>query len=107
MGLIGVDLDGVLTDWQAPDTTEQCVCISGRTWEEYDGTCRSVAAMMPLYIRGVGKVGDREHAGQFKATMIQMLGVSQFFEDDVLQADIIFKACPDVTVVLVGAPPET
>jgi hypothetical protein len=52
-----------------------------------------------VYIRGVGAYGDRIHAGSFKAIMINILGVTEFHEDDDVQIDIITKNCPNCKVV--------
>lgn len=83
--LTASDLDGTL---HLVGTPIDCV-ISGRTFSEYDETCRRIAQKWPIYIRGTGEVGDRQAAGEFKAMMIESLGIRRFFEDDPLQADII------------------
>ena len=57
--LNGYDIDGVITAGIKPDG----VIISGRTFAEYDNTCKQLAQTNPLYIRGSGKFGDREHSG--------------------------------------------
>ena len=88
----GYDIDGVLTMGITPE--EGSVVISGRTFEEYDDFAKQAAELCPVYIRGVGQQGDREHAGRFKAIMIKMLGVTEFYEDDEVQAEIIKKKNP-------------
>ncbi len=72
--------------------------ISGRTISEYDSVCIDLAKHVPVYIRYSGIRGDRKHAGEFKSAIINMLGVNEFFEDDVIQAGIIKKSCPDCIV---------
>jgi len=96
----GYDIDGVLSIGVAP--RGDYVIISGRTFAEYDDYARRLAQHAPLFIRGVGEPGDREHAARFKATMIQMLAVTEFYEDDPVQADIIARDCPTCRVVRVG-----
>jgi hypothetical protein len=98
--LVGYDMDGVLTAGVRPGD-DMWVVISGRTWAEYDDFARTVAAQVPVYIRGSGVYGDREGAARFKAMMINRLGVDEFHEDDPKQADIIRDLCPGVEVVMV------
>jgi hypothetical protein len=96
--MIGYDIDGVLTTGKftpAPDD----VVISGRTFAEYDETCKQLASVCPVYIRGVGKFGDRAHGGRFKAFVIRMLGVTKFYEDDEVQIKLIKAACPDCEII--------
>ena len=96
----GYDIDGVLTAGIIPEAP--CVAISGRTFAEYDATCRSIAQHFPVYIRGAGAYGDREDAGAWKATQVKRLGITKFFEDDPVQAAAIRLANPDCEVVLIG-----
>lgn len=95
--MVGYDIDGTLTGHE--DLTG-CVVISGRTFAEYDDTCKELAARVPVYIRGVGAYGDRRHAGVFKAQMIRVLGVTEYHEDDALQAAIIRDMCQDCCKVV-------
>lgn len=97
--LQGYDIDGVLTAGFTP--TGEDVVISGRTFADYDETAKAAAQICPVYIRGSGDYGDRDHAGWFKAQMIQHLGVGRFYEDDPHQAAIITKLVPNCEVVLV------
>ncbi len=105
--LTGYDIDGVLTrpGVMTRDEFDQemknAVVISGRTFAEYDDTAKKVAMLCPVYIRGAGTYGDRDHAGRFKAQMIAHLGVKRFYEDDPLQAAIITALAPDCDVVVV------
>lgn len=105
MKLIGFDIDGVLIkDGKLklpPLSSENFVLISGRTFSEYDSQIRRLATFYPTYIRGIGVIGDREAAGRFKAQMILLLGVTEFYEDDIVQADLIKGTCPDCIVHLV------
>ena len=94
--MIGYDIDGTLTGRE--DLTG-CVVISGRTFAEYDETCKSLAAQVPVYIRGAGAYGDRWAAAMFKAMMIKQLGVIVFHEDDPYQAMYITNSCPGCKVV--------
>lgn len=94
--LVAADLDGVFGRQLDPAPS---VVISGRTWSEYDLVARTVAQQMPLYIRGQGVYGDRMAAAKFKAKMIELLGVTRFYEDDELQISVISTLCPRVDVV--------
>lgn len=89
--LHGYDIDGVLTIGVKPK--EPYVVISGRTFSEYNDYVKQIASVNPVYIRGNGRLGDREHAGKFKAQMINLLGVREFYEDDEVQMQIIKKQC--------------
>lgn len=95
--LIGYDIDGVLTAGIKP--VGIYVIISGRTFSEYDDIAKLLSAMAPVYIRGIGLHGDRIHSGNFKATMINFLGVTEFHEDDDIQINIINTNCPNCRVI--------
>lgn len=95
--LIGYDIDGVLTAGVKP--VGNYVVISGRTFAEYDDFAKKASSLAPVYIRGVGKYGDRIDAGNFKATMINLLGVTEFHEDDDIQINIITLNCPNCKVI--------
>lgn len=97
--LRGYDIDGVLTAGVKP--IEPYVVISGRTFLEYNDFAKSLANKAPVYIRGSGKYGDREAAGTFKATMINLLNVNEFYEDDPVQLNIIKNSCPNCLTFLV------
>lgn len=95
--MIGYDIDGVLTSGFTPQPND--VVISGRTFVEYDNTAKNAALICPVYIRGVGRRGDKQHAGRFKANMIQILGVTRFYEDDPVQIAIIQMQNPDCEII--------
>jgi len=100
--LVGTDLDGTFGKKTTPLPPQvPILCISGRTWSEYDQRAKQVAAQMPLYIRGTGDVGDPQAAAFFKATMIKQLGVTHFCEDDQTQLVILRKECPSVVFCVV------
>jgi hypothetical protein len=99
MSLVGYDLDGTL---DGREDLTGCVVISGRTFAEYDQLAKSLAARVPVYIRGSGAYGDRREAAEFKAMMIRSLGVTEYHEDDLFQAEIIQALVPSVTLVLHG-----
>lgn len=94
----GYDIDGVLTSGIIPE--QGSVVISGRTIREYDDFAKAAAQKCPVYIRGVGEFGDQVAAGKFKA-MIKHLGVTEFYEDDQIQIDIIKKTNPKVKIIKV------
>lgn len=97
--LVATDFDGTFGyDTLPMPPSEPTLVISGRTFHEYDQNIGQVALDMPVYIRGSGKVGDGKHAGEFKAAMITLLGVTHFLEDDEGQAAIIRDRCPGVVL---------
>lgn len=81
---------------------QPCVIVSGRTFSEYDDFIKSFAQEYPVYIRGVGSRGDAVHAGLHKASIINLLGITEFYEDDPVQMRIILEKCPSCTVYLVS-----
>ena len=97
MILRGYDIDGVLSKGIVP--ISPYVIISGRTISEYDDMCKALAMGAPVFIRGAGQFGDGVHAGNFKAMMINHLGVKMFYEDDPLQISIIKKQCPECEII--------
>ena len=54
-----------------------------------------------MYIRGSGNFGDQTAGWNFRAIMINMFGVEEFYEDDHVQGEIISKFCPNCKVILV------
>jgi hypothetical protein len=98
--LRGYDIDGVLTNGLKPE--KPFVIISGRTFSEYDDYTKNAALLAPLYIRGTGQVGDNVHAGVFKSNIINWLGVTEFYEDNQIQIDIIKQNCPDCKIIKIG-----
>ena len=112
MTLIGFDVDGVLVcrgkltipppHHLREGSPHFHVVVSGRTFQEYDGNIRELAHRLPTYIRGSGEYGDRQDAGRFKAMMVEVLGITDFYEDDPLQAEAIMVRNPLCNVVGVG-----
>ena len=92
----GYDIDGTLSAGVIPE--EPYVVISGRTWNEWDD---SQSWHVPVAIRGVGVYGDSVDAANFKVTMINLWEVTDYYEDDTRQADIIKANCPYCTVHVV------
>lgn len=95
--MIGYDIDGTLT---GQESLGGCVVISGRTFAEYDETCKRLAQRCPVYIRGVGAYGDQNAAGLFKAQICRMLNVTDYYEDDPVQAQLI-RDYSNTNVILV------
>lgn len=97
--LTGYDIDGVLTHGIKPEGNY--VIISGRTLAEYDDSVKQLAQHAPVYIRCTGTFGDRRAAGIWKATIIKLLNITKFYEDDPLQSLLIQKENPNCNVILV------
>jgi len=92
----GYDIDGVITNKVIPE--KGSVIISGRTFAEYDDLVKQLAQTYLVYIRGIGKYGDKEAAGKFKAMMIKYLKITEFYEDDDVQIKIIKKENPNCLI---------
>lgn len=100
--LVATDLDGTFGRKVFPTPPgPPTLCISGRTFSEYDQEAKDIAQQMPLYIRGTGTPKDTIPSAYFKATMILQLGVTHFLENTPAQAAIIRKCCPNVQVLMV------
>lgn len=97
--LYGYDIDGVLSE--NIHVKFPYIIISGRTFKEYDNFVKQLAQTVPVYIRGIGEYGDRQHAGEFKSKIINLMGVDEYYEDDPLQADIIKANCKKCKVILI------
>jgi hypothetical protein len=95
--LRGYDIDGVLTTGIQP--IPPAVAISGRVFAGYDDFAKRIAQFFPVYIRGVGYM-DAVSAGEFKAMIINHLGVEEFHEDDPVQEAVIKQKCPKCVVVM-------
>lgn len=98
--LRGYNIDGTITTGLKP--IKPYVVISGRKFGEYNDVTKNLAATAPVYIRGCGAYGDQRNAGKFKAEMINMLGIAEFYEDDMVHLGVkrlttgtIFRVFPD------------
>ena len=91
--LKGYDIDGVITKGIRP--ANDSVIITGRSYEEAPETyemLRKLGIFNAVYFNPVVfNKKSRELAGDWKAKMINILGVEIFYEDSFLQADIIKK----------------
>lgn len=97
----GYDIDGVITKGILPEIGS--VVISGRTIDEYDDLVKKLAQEFPVYIRynkssSLGRYADRVDAGFFKSQLINLLKVTEFYEDDEIQIEIINKENPSVVI---------
>ena len=96
----GYDIDGVLTRGVVP--IHPYVVISGRLLNEWDRTIAEIGSSHPIYLRPSGKFGDQMAAANWKARMINAIGVTIFYEDDPVQIAIIRAACPGCRIELVA-----
>ncbi len=100
------DMDGVITAGVVP--TKPCIILSGRVVEGLADTVAQLAQLgvdptIPVYLRPFGSPADRDAAGHWKAAVIQVAGIEEHFEDDLIQARIIMEKCPRTAVRLIGA----
>lgn len=100
MTLTAYDYDGVID--AGVRTEHPFIIITGRLFSEYDERLREWAQIVPVYMRGVGEFRDHQKSGEFKAMMINWLGVTKFYEDRDHQIAIIKERCPDCEVIKVG-----
>jgi len=105
MTIRGYDIDGVLTHGIKP-FGNICFAITGRSFEEADHTYAqfkewSIKDCAIYFCPLPSKDITREKAAYWKANMIQTLGVTVFFEDDLLQADIILRQLPNLMIHMV------
>lgn len=103
--MTGYDFDGVWTAGVRPPPGEQYAIITGSLWNDWPrvraGLSNGVDAMPgPVYMRPSGVYGDQAAAGQWKALMVGLLGVTRFIEDDPVQARIIKERNRGCTVML-------
>lgn len=100
----GYDIDGVITAGVFPKKREDFI-ITGRSYLGFlqtVGMLKNKGILNAVYMNPVPSVEvTRENAGLFKALMIQVLGVQEFWEDDELQADIIKSKNPDIIIHIV------
>lgn len=99
--MIASDIDGTWLNLTPVEQAGVTAFITGRTFSEYDAFAKELAQSRPVYMRGVGEVGGNEQAGEFKALVINWLGVTTFYEDNPLHQNIIHNNCPNCTVVMV------
>lgn len=100
--LYGYDIDGVCS--KNIEKKSPYVVISGRTISEWnDGNLYTeLSKNCPVFIRCKGMPGDRNDAANFKAMMINYLGVTEFYEDETYQAGIIMQQCPKCKVIIIN-----
>ncbi|MHC4616793.1 MAG: HAD family hydrolase [Planctomycetota bacterium] len=104
------DIDGVITAGVRP--VKPCIIVSGRKFTSAEKTHKQFQQLgidptIAVYLRPNGAPADRQSAGMWKALIIGQAGVTEHWEDDPLQADIV-KKMTGVKVVFVnhGVPVE-
>jgi hypothetical protein len=101
----GYDIDGVLVP-QKVTPIHPYIVISGRKIHEWQHTIaqlREYIGEQPpaTYLRPTGRDGDPVSAAVWKSAIINLAGVTTFYEDDPTQAAIIRSRCPACLVHLV------
>lgn len=105
--LNGYDIDGVLLPYNGAEglvPQEPYIIVSGRNYTQFYNTVnklREKGIYGPILLRPSSKVGDRVQSGEWKANVINFAGVTTFYEDEDLQAEIIRKECPNCKVIMV------
>jgi hypothetical protein len=103
--LNGYDIDGVILPNRHGNKggvklEPPCVIISGRTLDEYSKECKLLASCYPVYIRGIGDTHNEDQSIEFKAMIINYLGVTTFHEDRPKTASALSKKCPNTRIIL-------
>lgn len=98
MELYGYDFDGVITAGVTPHRSG--VIITGRSYEEapeINDYLKGRGIFNPVYYCPV-KFSEKTHekSAEWKATMIKLLGVTKFFEDEIKQAEHIMRETFDI-----------
>lgn len=97
----GYDIDGVLVPRKV-EPIHPYIVISGRRLHEWPKTLADLGGSpSAVYLRPFGRDGDHEAAGAWKAMMINLAGVTEFWEDTPRQAEIIRERCPACLVHMV------
>ena len=103
--MTGYDIDGVLIPRKV-QPQHPFVVISGRRIHEWQRTLSELTEAIgehppAVYLRPFGRDGDHVAAGIWKAAMINLAGVTEFYEDNPTQAAIIRERCPACIVHMV------
>ena len=94
------DIDGVLIPGKV-EPQHPYIVISGRMPHDWPRTMVELNSPVAVYLRSFGADGDHEAAGAWKAAIINLAGVTEFWEDVPKQAEIIHARCPACLVHLV------
>jgi hypothetical protein len=100
----GFDIDGVLLpSMKVPKPEKTDFIITGRSFHNAFKTVIELSEHMiyaPVYFnpRPPHEVNPQTNA-DWKATMIDLLGIEEFYEDDAYQVEVIRAWCPNVRVI--------
>lgn len=100
----GFDFNGVVdTERPGLQPTIDDVIITGNTFvDEVYNYLESHGLRCAVYFPPDKRYGNKRYAvAVWKSEMIRRLGLTTFYEDDYLQADIIIESCPDCEVIRV------
>lgn len=78
---------------------DKVVIISGRTFEEWEKSGKSIAKDFICYVRGSGETGDYIHSAYWKAFVINEIDVDVYFEEDPRQVTILRNTCTHTLIV--------
>lgn len=89
--LCGYDYDRV---WNEGYQDKNGIIITGRSYEEYPRTMAELKKdsnySVPIYFNPLkADETNQENSGEWKSEMINKLGITDFWEDDPVQVDII------------------
>jgi hypothetical protein len=102
--LVAYDLDGVVT-MGALRLPEHPIIITGRSFERHADTAeilQGVGVVSPVLYACPVKVSEESvyAACVWKCHIINMAGITVFYDDDMRVADYLQKRCPNCTIVV-------
>lgn len=77
------------------------VVITGRMYGDFAHTLQQIGGAVAIYMRPADMLKTEDVSGVWKAHMINLLGVEEFYEDRPEQAAIIRRDCPNYRVIMV------
>jgi D-sedoheptulose 7-phosphate isomerase len=96
--LKGYDFDGVVSRGIVPDKGSPI--ISGRSFQEVE---RVSVPGCPIYFNPKSyREKNDQNSAEWKAAIINQIGIGEFYEDNIAQITILRRLCPNCTIVHTG-----
>lgn len=103
--LNGYEIDGIFDAPRIHGFRPQApyVIVTGRKYCDWSRTIREVGTLAPIYMRPDGNTGqDSSKSAQWKARMINLLGITTFYESNFDQFTELCRLAIFCNVVFVG-----
>lgn len=101
--IIGYDIDGVITKGIRPE--RDAVIVSGRSWQEAPETYKMLhdrGIFNAVYFNPIPFEGKTlDNGAMWKAIMVDLMCIDEFYEDDVRQAQLIKLKNPETIIHLI------